>query len=284
MASKQSILIGVLAGAFAVAAGTAGYLYGKVQATSVGAQAKAVTPVQATAAPAASVAVQQAAAPDGVRAITDIFGTAPQAGALATANSLTKPWYAQTLARGQEQLHIVFSATQELDPATRKPVDAHAQAPAISAAVYRLQGNDWQLESTAKAFAQFGAWGEAGKLDRRADVVTFPSGVLGLLLDTSESGQGYTEVGKRVWAYSNREWRDLGLVQTGGDNDGAAVDDKDRYEFKGTVSVLPGVEPFPDLRVARTGTNRDDSGKIGPAKDTAFHYNGKEYVELSGSK
>jgi hypothetical protein len=111
-------------------------------------------------------------------------------------------------------------------------------------------------------------------------VLQFPSGAVAFLVDEAGGARGYTQAGKGIWAFANGEWRDLGFVQTGGDNAGAAAASGARYRFTGEISMASGTRTWPDLLVTRSGTIRDEADRVVPATDTRYVFTGKGYEEV----
>ncbi|MDB5859464.1 MAG: hypothetical protein JWQ76_3153 [Ramlibacter sp.] len=214
------------------------------------------------------------------RAFSDLFGVQTADETIATAAEHTSLWHQQAFTLAGAPAQAVFIQTRQLDPATRKAAAGPAEAPSISAACYRLADGQWKLAGASKDFARAGGWGQAARPRGPVQVLEFPSGTVAFLFDQGGTGQGYAQVGKGVWAFASGEWRDLGFVQTGGDNGGAATAAGERYRFTGTVSMAPGSRTWPDLLVARTGTIRDERDQVVPVSDTRYVFTGKGYEEV----
>lgn len=215
------------------------------------------------------------------RAFSDLFGVQTAEPAIATGpDERTSLWHQQAFTLGGAPAQAVFTQSQPLDPVTRRPLPGPAEAPSISAAAYRLADGQWRLVGASKDFARAGGWGSPRRPAGAVQVLAFPSGAVAFLFDQAASGQGYTQVGKGVWAFANGEWRDLGFVQTGGDNAGAAAGPGERYRFSGSISVAPGTRTWPDLLVERTGTIRDEGDRVVPVADTRYVFTGRGYEEV----
>jgi hypothetical protein len=215
------------------------------------------------------------------RAFSDLFGVQTGDSLAATgAAQRTSLWHQQEFTLAGAPAQAVFTQTRQLDPVTRRPLAGQAEAPSISAAAYRLADGQWKLAGASKEFARTAGWGEAGQPHGPVQVLDFPSGTVAFLFDQGGSGHGYTQVGKCIWAYASGEWRDLGFVQTGGDNAGAAAGPGERYHFAGTVSMAAGTRTWPDLLVTRTGTIRDERDRVVPVADTRYVFTGRGYEEV----
>ncbi len=278
MSSKQSIAIAAVSGALVAGLAVAGFFYFGGEAAPEDAVASA--PAAAETVAAAGPAAAQAALPTGAQVIKDIFGIVSESGVdVATSSQeLTNVWHVQTFESRGETVHAVLTKSQYVDPTDGTVIDSHATAPAISAIAYRRVGAKWEPAGQRKHFAHLGAWGDAPE-STPAQLLEFPGDAVALLFDTGGSGQGYTETGKAVFLWGSGEWQDLGFIQTGGDNSGAALSADDSYAFTGTVSAVSGTERYPDLLVTRSGTQRDDSDKIVPAKNALFRLKGTQYEE-----
>jgi hypothetical protein len=224
-------------------------------------------------------AVAGAAPFEPTRAFADLFGIPTGASELPTGpQESTTLWHEQAFGLEGAPALVVFTQTQRLLADGQQPL-GRSEPPSISAAVYRLGDGHWKLASTSRDFARAGAWGEAPPPRRPLETLAFPDGAVAFLVDQSGGGMGYTQVGKSVWAYAHGEWHDLGFVQTGGDNEGAAANDDEPYSFSGSIAPEPGASPYPDLLVARSGTMHDENEHIVPATDTRYVFTGRSYEE-----
>jgi hypothetical protein len=276
MSSKQSFIICALSGALALSVGAAAFFYFQGQkSASVVAPAPAPAPAQvAESAPPPL--------PSGAEALKDLFGLAATGDSAKTAaTELTTVWHQQAFTTGSAKSHVIFTQSQEVD-AEGKPVDSHASAPLISAAVYELHSGKWELKGATKHFTRFGSWGAAGKIPS-AQVVPFSVGTVAFLVEMGYSNQGYSDVGSSVWTYSDGKWQELGFVRTGADNGGAVGEDSPEYfKYTGAVSAVPGAKPFPDLLVKRTGKQwvSSDDRKVVPAQDVVYAFIFDRYREV----
>jgi hypothetical protein len=206
------------------------------------------------------------------RAFSDLFGVQAAGGSVVTGTGEhTVLWHQQGFTLAGEPAQVLFTETQ---------FDAPAEAPSISAATYRLADGQWKLAGASKDFTRTGAWGKLPQPRGPLQVLQFPSGTVAFLVDASSGERGYTQSGKGIWAFANGEWRDLGFVQTGGDNAAAAQARGERYHFSGVISMAAGTRTWPDLLVARSGTIRDERDRVVPATDTRYVFTGKGYEEV----
>jgi hypothetical protein len=212
------------------------------------------------------------------RAFTDLFGVQASDDTIATGPAeSTSLWHQQGFVLGGGPARAVFTQSRQLDPLNRRLLAA--EAPSMSAAAYRLADGQWKLAGASMDFARAG-WGDSRRPQGPVQVLAFPSGAVAFLFDQPRSGHGYTQAGKAVWVFANGEWRDLGFVQTGGDNAGAATRPEGRFRFTGTVTLAPGTRTWPDLLVARSGTIRDEADRVVPVAGTRYVFTGKGYEEV----
>ena len=208
------------------------------------------------------------------RAFNDLFATQADAPEADTGpGEHTRLWHQQALLLAGTPAQAVFTETRFDQPP--------GAASSISAATYRLVDGQWKLAGASRDFARAGASGAPVARPRGPlQVLQFPSGTVAFLIDQQDRAHGYTQSGEAIWAFAKGEWRDLGFVQTGGDNAGAAVAAAERYRFTGTVSMAPGSRTWPDLQVARSGTIRDEHDRVVPVTDTRYVFTGKSYEEV----
>ncbi|NML46812.1 hypothetical protein HHL11_23915 [Ramlibacter sp. G-1-2-2] len=221
-----------------------------------------------------------AAAPfEPTRAFGDLFGVSTAATVLPTGpRESTSLWHQQGFLLAGDPALVVFTQTQRLAPDGR-PALARAEAPSISAAVYRLSDGRWKLAGASRDFAHARAWGEAPAPRGPLQVMQFPDGAVAFFVDEAGESLGDTQVGKSVWAFANGAWHDLGYVQTGGDNESATGSEEEPYRFSGSISMVPGSGRYPDLRVDREGTMQDDQDRVVTATDTRYVFTGRSYEE-----
>ncbi len=203
-------------------------------------------------------------------------------------NTLASLWFKQSFNDGLNQYYAIFIKNQMVDEAN-SVYGSHADAPIISAVVYKLIENQWVFASKQENIGSFGSWGDTPEI-KEPETLPLAKGNFALLLDISYSGQGYTNSGKTIFAYHQDRWAQLGYLQTAGDNSGVcdneAKDDEllsACWEFKGKISLAEEHDgsDYPDVIVNRTGTMTGENGQIIPVKNSLYTFNGEEYLEFS---
>jgi hypothetical protein len=202
---------------------------------------------------------------------------------------LASLWFEQSFEDGLHRYHSIFIKTQITEKESGEVYGGHADAPIISAVVYRYQNNRWKLVSKQKNIGVFGSWGNAPDI-KQGQLLPLAKGNTALLLNISYSGQGYTNTGKAIYSYYENNWVQVGYLQTGGDNEGVCDDerlDNDEllfacWRFSGNIKLAKDNigEDYPDLVVHRKGTMSGKKGRIIPVKDSMYIFNGEEYVEV----
>ena len=228
-------------------------------------------------------------------------------------DNLASLWFEQSFDDGVHQYHTIFIKTQIVEDMSLKvttdddeSVNAqaddeefeedfyggHADAPLISAVVYKQVNGKWEVASKQKNIGVFGSWGNAPKI-KQAQLLKLAKGNVAFLLDISYSGQGYTHHGKSVFSYYENAWVQVGYLQTGGNNAGVcddASEDADElllacWHFNGKISLAENedaLDDYPDLIVNRTGTMMGgENGRVVKVKDSLYGFNGEEYLELT---
>ncbi|MDQ7090140.1 MAG: hypothetical protein Q9M50_05775 [Methylococcales bacterium] len=204
--------------------------------------------------------------------------------------TLASFWFEHPFDDGLHKYHAIFIKNQMVDSETHDIYGSHADAPVISAVVYRLTGAQWVLVSKQKNIGSFGSWGDTPTI-KRVNFLPLAKGNMALLLDISYSGQGYTNSGKTIFAYHEDAWAQLGYLQTDGDNSGVCDDETEEEDellsacwlFKGKITLAEPIDndDYPDVIVKRTGTMSDENGQIIPVKNSRYAFNGEEYLEIS---
>jgi hypothetical protein len=232
--------------------------------------------------------------PDHAIALEDLFGVTDSNGKVRiSTNELSSIWFEQSFKLGSDELHVIFMKTQEVDPQSGAIVKTHAQGVKVGSITYKQVDGDWQVISKQPKFGDFGEWGDAPEVEQ-AEILQLSPDNIAFMIETGGGMGGFFESGKALFAYSKNNWRDLGYVQTDGDNSGACdgasepvPSDKDGsipcWRYTGTLSIVPGKNiDYPDLLVTRTGTESGEDGvSIVPAKSVTYIFNGEKYVDSS---
>lgn len=205
-------------------------------------------------------------------------------------DQLSSLWFEQSFAQGKDNFHAVFVKSQTIDPDTKAIADSHADGANISVVVYKLVDKQWQFFSKQLNVGSFGAWGDVPETKSVPTLQLSPDNIA-FLIASGSSGQGYTEEGKGLFSFNSKDksWKDLGFVQTGGDNAGACDDSPQPadsllsacWKFTGEITLAKSGKnrQYPDLLVIQKGTTSDDNNKVIPASNRSYVFNGEQYVE-----
>lgn len=206
------------------------------------------------------------------------------------ADQLSSLWFGQSFRQDKDNYHAFFIKTQSIDPDTKAIADSHADGANISVVVYKLVDKQWQLFSRQTNVGSFGSWGDVPETKQVPTLQLSPDNIT-FLIEGGSSGQGYTEKGKGLFSFNFKEknWKDLGFVQTGGDNAGACDDSPQPadsllsacWSFTGEITLAKTGKnsEYPDLLVVHKGTTSDDSNKIIQVSNRTYIFNGEQYVE-----
>ncbi|MEI6708793.1 MAG: lysozyme inhibitor LprI family protein [Methylococcales bacterium] len=270
--SKQTIIIGALSGILIV--GVAAFFY-----TQYKNQTQEITK------PSVAQAPNAIKTPDHETAMKDLFGVTDPSGEVKTGDeALSSFWFEQSFKEGTDDIHVIFFKTQSIDE-EGEPYQSHAQGVDVGAITYKQIANQWQIISKQTKFGEAGSWGDVP--ETTTEIMQLSPNVLVLMVDSSYSGQGYVDEGEMLFAFSKNTWRDIGYVQTGGDNSGDCDDESAGLEglgacwsYKGKISTVAGKNPdYPDLLVTRTGTESStERGEVITAKNVSYVFNGEKYI------
>lgn len=251
----------------------------KLRAADASASAMVATP---TLAPAASP-------PSAMAALGDLYGIpATTHSVMISATNRATVWFAQTVADGADQVHVVFVGRQDVDAKGELANSSRASSVPLDAITYKLTAGKWQPAFKQSAFAEAGSWGEL--YETKPEVARLGN-AMALLIESIGTGQGYTYVGRHVFALEPIGWKELGVVNTGADNAGACEEDPKQitadsmpgcWSYSGTITagpVAPG-KAYPDITVMRVGTMADDNRKVVPATPALVRFEGPRYAEM----
>lgn len=270
---KQSRLIAILAGALIISIAASVFFYSREDGQD-----------------SASLSQDLSTMPDHTTALNELFGITDSSGKVRiSANELSSIWFEQSFSLGNDEFHVIFTKTQEIDPQSGAIVKAHAQGVKVGAITYKQVDGQWQAVSRQPKFGDFGEWGDVPEV-KQADILQLSPENIAFMIDAGGGMGGFFESGKALFAYSKDSWRDLGYVQTNADNSGAcdeAPSDEGGsipcWSYTGTISIVPGENAeYPDLLVTRTGTESGENGvSVVPAKNVTYVFNGEKYVDTS---
>lgn len=220
-------------------------------------------------------------------ALTALFSITTSSNQLKTSeNKLASLWFEKSFNEGEDKYHVIFIKNQIVDE-SNEVYGSHADAPVISAVVYKLEAEKWTLVSKQKEIGVFGSWGDAPEVED-IQPLQLAKGHTAFLLDIAYSGQGYTNSGKTIFSYRDKQWSIRGYLQTGGDNSGVCDDEAKEdeflsacWQFDGKVTLAENSKnsDYPDLQVSRSGTMSDENGNIIPVSNSVYSFNGEEYLE-----
>lgn len=282
--SKRPVVIGLAITLLIAALAGAGYFY-QQQKTVDNNQ----TPPPKK--PASAPAVDAIKTPTAAEVLTELFAVKATSEKVANAaDQLSSFWFAQSFQQANDKYHAVFIKTQSIDPETKAVLDSHVDGANISVVVYKQDNGQWQLFSKQINVGNFGSWGDVPDI-KQVPTLQLSADNLAFLIDSGSTGQGYTDEGKGLLVFNPKLkiWKDLGFVQTGGDNAGACDDNPQPadsllsacWAFTGEITLTKsGKNPdFPDLLIKHKGTTSDDNNKIIPVSDRLYVFNGEQYVE-----
>jgi hypothetical protein len=270
---KQSRLIAVLAGVLIISIAVSVFFYSRQDGHD-----------------STFLSQNLSAVPDHTAALSELFGIPDSGGKVRiSANELSSIWFEQSFKLGNDEFHVIFTKTQEIDPQSGAIVKAHAQGVKVGAITYKQVDGQWQAVSRQPKFGDFGEWGDVPEV-KQADILQLSPENIAFMIDAGGGMGGFFESGKALFTYSKDSWRDLGYVQTNADNSGAcdeAPSDEGGsipcWSYTGAISIVPGENAeYPDLLVTRTGTESGENGvSIVPAKNVTYVFNGDKYVDAS---
>jgi hypothetical protein len=212
-------------------------------------------------------------------------------------DQLSSLWFEQSFEQGTEKFHAVFIKTQTIDPDSKVVMESHADAAKVSVVVYQWSAGAWQLVSKQVDVGRFGSWGDVPAI-KQAQLLQLSPDIVVFLIDGGFTGQGYTETGKGLFSYNVRHktWKDLGYIQTSGDNAGVCDENKSIsaddmatacWTFSGEITLTPSGNnsAYPELLVLHKGTtSNEDNTKIVPMMNRRYRFNGKQYVEADAKR
>jgi len=143
--------------------------------------------------------------------------------------------------------------------------DCHACIPATGAAAFVWQGQRWILESANVAAAYLGGWGEAP----RTDLITIGPQKHGLLLSSTDMGQGYVGAIKQLLAPIGKSVEEIWSLKDD-DDDSGSIDPDDKllakpvcrasaaFRFLAGDEESEGTKDYYDIEVISRGSSWQD--------------------------
>ncbi len=279
--NKNSRNVGTIAGVAVVLCAVAGYVY--VQKI----------PMQPTTRTITNSDVSSVKPPTTADTLTALFGIKTNTDTLVNSeNQRSSLWFTQSFSHAKDKFYVVFIKTQTIDPDSQAVLSSHADSANISAVLYHLQGQQWQLRSKQINIGNFGSWGDVPDIKQAQMLTLSPNNTL-FLMDSYYTGQGYTEQGKALFNYnfSSHTWKDVGFIQTGGDNAGVCDDNAQPadsmlsacWQFTGDITLTKqGRYPdYPNLLVLHKGTTVNNDNKIVPIGNRTYVFDGNLYTQLA---
>lgn len=274
--SKQSIIIGALAGALVLSIGISAFLYfqSKNQSQAIVQETLKEVP-------------QALQSPSNEAALKELFGVSDPSGKVKTAkDKLTKFWFEKIVKINNKNFLVKFFATQSLDSAGNLN-DCHACSVDIGAITYTQNANQWEVVSKQPRFGTTGQWGDVGEV--KPEVLQLSSSSVAILLESSSMHFGVMDTGKTLFAFAKNSWIDAGYIQTDSDNSGQCDDETGEdsmgpcYSYKGVISIVKGsASEFPDILVSRSGTESiEHKGAPKPAANVIYSFRNGSYINPS---
>lgn len=196
-------------------------------------------------------------------------------------NKISSVWFEQNFQNESSVLRVYFVKTETLDNNTEEVIGCHSCGPSIGAITYRLKNNNWKkLSIQPEIIDSLGSWGKAPDI-KKAEMIRLSSDKNVFLMPGSFSGQGYTENFKTLFLFSNNSWVEIGTLEVGEDNKGTCGRENGLgpcWSYDSQILVLDNHNAYPDLLVKKTGTKADEKGRVIPAIDIIYFFEGKKYV------
>lgn len=156
--------------------------------------------------------------------------------------------------------------------------DCHACAPMISAALFKKNANNWELEFEQKYLFELGSYGTAPD----AKLVKIGNDKYGVLFETGDTGQGYTYEGLSLVTKLDKGFQKILEVETGGDNSGTCGDELGPcWKFSSKYEFIPGKNPnFFDFKIMTSGTKGEENNIVPVNENKLYQFDGKEYKAI----
>jgi hypothetical protein len=156
--------------------------------------------------------------------------------------------------------------------------------PVLGAAIYTKLGDEWHLDSQAKAISRTGQHGElsGGKL------VKISPNKYGVLFSWKHSNMGVAEEGTMLLAETKSGLKEIFSMVTGSNNkaycqeNGLYENDPECWGFSSKVELVKSeTSPYYDVKVTTQGTKQVDQGEVANVRETRrFAYSETGYRQL----
>lgn len=222
-----------------------------------------------------------------MKALTELFGVTDSSGEIKKADKLSKIWFEQFFKdSNSNNNHVVFVRTSN-----ESSWGEVAQAGAV---VFTQIRGEWQVTSKQSKIGEVPS--SCSFVYENAPMLNFSSNKIAFLIDvTGCLGNHYSYENRNVYVYQNNNWIDLvgnieleseyfgGIEGCYNKGDKHQEDVFECYGYDGKISMVDRKKEYPDLLVTKTGTEEID-GKVVPAKNSLYVFNGKEYEEKKNAK
>lgn len=209
---------------------------------------------------------------------------------ISSENKRSSVWFGQLLTHDKGLFYAVFIKTQTIDTDSQALLSSHADSANVSTLMYQLNAGQWQLLSKQMNLSSFGSWGDVPDM-QQAQILSLSANKVVFLIDNGFTSQGYSEEGKGLISYNfaTHTWKDLGFIQTAGNNAGVCDDAPQSadsmlsacWEFTGEITVSKQVSDsdYPDLLVLHKGTTTDSENKIVAIANHLYAFDGSFYTQ-----
>ena len=143
----------------------------------------------------------------------------------------------------------------------------------ISAISYKQVDGQWKVISKQLNFGKLDPWVQPSNTSKTKNLQLNSSNTA-LLVDFYSNGSSFVNRYEMVLVH-DKDWRYLGDIEI--ISTCFRLFFGDPYGYTGDISVIQSAKTYPDLLVTKMGTEEDKNGKIIPAKNSLYIFNGKEY-------
>jgi hypothetical protein len=185
-------------------------------------------------------------------------------------------WYRHHFHDGLHEYLSVFTQVLSLDEQKRL-INCHACTASIDVITYENSHDGWGLLSTQKNITKLGSFGRIGEVGSPF-MLNLSKGNSLLLVPEYGFGQGTSVSSLSLLNFYKGNWRDVGYLDTDGDNFGDCVpeslSERSCYSYSSELSIATNRRNgFPDLFLKRYGTTYQ-----GRSKSVTYRFNGQTYV------
>jgi hypothetical protein len=177
---------------------------------------------------------------------------------------------------GVHEYLSVFVQVQNLDE-QKQLINCHGCTASIDVITYKNSHDDWAHLSTQKNITHLGSFGRVGEVSSPF-MLSLSKGNSLLLIPEHGFGQGTSSSGLSLLNFYKGNWRDVGYLETSGDNLGDCgpelLSERSCYSYSSELSIATNRRNgFPDLFLKRYGRTYQ-----GSSNSVTYRFNGETYV------